>query len=524
MSRKKLLVLFLLLLLPLFAVAQERVDLPAIHRIKAEAFGTNSKAMDYLFYLTDVYGPRLANSPNYKTAGDWAVKVLNENGLANVKQEKWGPFGPGWQCTYYAGHMIEPTYQPLIAQPVAWTGGTNGPVTGEAVMAVIENPADMAKYKGKLKGRIVFTTAPRELALTTSPMASRYTEPELAALTLLPVPGAGRGGRAAAAATAGQPAMTMEERRKLQAVLAQFFKDEQPAVVVQGSRMGFGGTLFGGGADRNTKGNPPTVVMAAEHYNRIARLLQHNPPVPVKLTFDIKTQTFDQNLDGFNITAEIPGNTKKDEVVIVGGHLDSWHYGTGASDNAVGSAITMEVMRILKALNLKMDRTVRMALWDAEEEGLLGSAAYVKQHFADPTVMKPSPEHANVAAYFNIDNGGGKIRGIYTQGNDMVAPIFEKWLEPFRDLGATTVTNRNTTGTDHLSFDAVGLPGFQFIQDDLDYNTLIHHSNMDVYDRVQRSDVLQMAAIEAAFVYNAATRPEKLPRKPLPAPRAGRGF
>jgi hypothetical protein len=361
-------------LVALPALAQEKVDLSVMHRIRAEAFGQSSKAMDYLFYLTDVYGPRLANSPGYKTAGDWVVKQLKENGFANVRQEKWGPFGPGWQCTYYAGHIIEPTYQPLIAMPVAWTPGTNGVLTGEAMMAIVQSPADFPKYKGKLKGKIVLTTAPREVALTTTPMSTRYTPEELAEITQFQIPGAfGRGGRAGS--PAGGPQMTMEEMRKLQNDIAEFLIQEQPALVIQESRMGFGGTLFGGGANRNSKDNPPTVVMAAEHYNRIARLLQHTPPVPVKLQFDIKNQTFDQDQNGFNITAEIPGNSKKNEVVMVGGHLDSWHYGTGAADNAVGSAVALEVMRILKSLNLRMDRTVRVGLWDAEEEGLLGSAA-----------------------------------------------------------------------------------------------------------------------------------------------------
>jgi Zn-dependent M28 family amino/carboxypeptidase len=248
----------------------------------------------------------------------------------------------------------------------------------------------------------------------------------------------------------------------------------------------------------------------------------------VKLQFEVRARYIDDNPDSFNVAGEIPGAVKKDEVVMVGGHLDSWHYGTGATDNAVGSAVAIEVMRILKTLNLKMDRTVRIGLWGAEEEGLYGSKAYVKAHFADPEVMKTTPEHDKFAGYFNIDNGTGKIRGIYTQGNDMVKPIFEAWLAPFKDLGADTVTVRNTGGTDHQSFDAVGLPGFQFIQDPMDYETRTHHTNMDVYDRIQRADVLQMAAIEASFVYNAATRPEKLPRKPLPKPqpaggRGGRG-
>jgi Zn-dependent M28 family amino/carboxypeptidase len=239
----------------------------------------------------------------------------------------------------------------------------------------------------------------------------------------------------------------------------------------------------------------------------------------------VKAQFLTDNKDSFNVIAEIPGNARKDELVMVGGHFDSWHYGTGATDNGVGCAVAMEVMRVLKTLDLKMDRTVRMGLWGGEEQGLLGSKAYVKEHFADPTVMKPTAEHAKLSGYFNIDNGTGKLRGVYMQGNDMMRPIFESWLSPFKDLGATTITDRTTGGTDHLSFDAVGLPGFQFIQDPMDYSTRTHHSNMDVYDRIQREDLEQMAVIEAAFVYNAASRTEKLPRKPLPPPQpaSGRG-
>jgi Zn-dependent M28 family amino/carboxypeptidase len=286
------------------------------------------------------------------------------------------------------------------------------------------------------------------------------------------------------------------------------------------------GIIQGGGAlQRDSLDNLPTVMLSTEQYNRIVRLLTHDPPVPVKLQFEVKAQYFDDNRDSFNVVGEIPGGAKKGEVVMVGGHLDSWHYGTGATDNAVGAAAAMEAMRILKALDLKMDRTVRIGLWGAEEQGLYGSAAYVKEHFADRATMKTTAEHDKFSAYFNIDNGTGKIRGIYTQGNDMVKPIFEEWLKPFQDLGATTVTVRNTGGTDHQSFDAVGLPGFQFIQDPMDYDSRTHHTNMDVYDRIQRADVLQMAAIEASFVYDAATRAEKLPRKPLPKPQpaGGRG-
>jgi Zn-dependent M28 family amino/carboxypeptidase len=293
---------------------------------------------------------------------------------------------------------------------------------------------------------------------------------------------------------------------------------------VTASARGESGTVFASnGAPRTgdpTK-NLAAVAITAENYNRIARLVQHG--VPVKVSFDIKTQFDMASTDSFNVVAEIPGATKPNELVMVGGHFDSWHMGTGATDNAAGSAAAIEAMRILKSLNLKMDRTVRMALWGGEEEGLLGSQAYVKAHFADPQVMKPLAEHESMAAYFNVDNGTGKIRGIYLQNNEMCRPIFEQWFGALKDLTPGVITARNTDGTDHQSFVAVGLPGFQFIQDPMDYDTRTHHSNMDVYDRIQQGDLEQIAVIEAAFIYNAATRADKLPRIDLPAPQAGRG-
>jgi hypothetical protein len=521
---RRLLSILLLALVPALVIAQERVDLSVVNRIKTEAF-TNSKAMDYIFYLTDVNGPRLAGSPGYQSAGDWCVKTLREMGVANPREEKWGPFGRGWTFTYYAGHMIEPAYAPLIGAPVAWTQGTNGPVTAEAMMANIQTPADMERFRGKLKGKIVLASAARDLPPPATPLFSRYSVEQLAEIATYPIPAAGRGGRGGRGAPA-QLNMTPEQLRQFQTDLASFWKSEQPAVIVQNSANVESGTIQGGGAlQRESLDNLPTVMLSTEQYNRIARLLTHDPPVPVKLQFEVKAQYFDDNRDSFNVVGEIPGGAKKGEVVMVGGHLDSWHYGTGATDNAVGAAAAMEAMRILKALDLKMDRTVRIGLWGAEEQGLYGSAAYVKEHFADRATMKTTAEHDKFSAYFNIDNGTGKIRGIYTQGNDMVKPIFEEWLKPFQDLGAATVTVRNTGGTDHQSFDAVGLPGFQFIQDPMDYDSRTHHTNMDVYDRIQRADVLQMAAIEASFVYDAATRAEKLPRKPLPKPQpaGGRG-
>ncbi len=512
----------LLFLAPLSLVAQERIDLNMVHKIKVEGL-QNSRVMELAYSLTDRYGPRLVNSPQYRAAGEWAVGQMKEWGLSNVKLEKWAAGIPGWQYTYYNGAMVEPAYQPLIGVPVAWTAGTNGPVTGEAVLAQVQSLADMDKYKGKLAGKIVLISAPAELPFPDTALASRYTPDELAELAteLIPAGAGGRGGRGGGRGALGN--MTPQEAQTYQQKLRTFWKDEGALVTVTATARGQSGTLFGGGAQNRTDTtNLPQVSITAEHYNRIARLLQHN--VPVKLQFDIKTEWDTTNTDSFNVIGELPGNAKKGEIVMLGGHFDSWHYGTGATDNAAGSAIAMEVMRILKTLNVKMDRTVRLALWGGEEEGLLGSRAYVKEHFADPATMKPTAEHGNLAGYFNIDNGTGRIRGIYLQGNEAVRPVFESWFSALKDLTPGVVTIRNTGGTDHQAFDAVGLPGFQFIQDPMDYNTRTHHSNMDTYDRLQPADLKQMAVIEAVFVYNAAMRAEKLPRKELPPPQpAGRG-
>jgi Zn-dependent M28 family amino/carboxypeptidase len=551
MSRKTLIALaVVLLLIPLLILAQqstERVDLNVIHKIKTAEFGGGgggfgggggrggSQVMNIAYNLTDRYGPRLTNSPQFRAAGEWAVGQLKEWGMSNVALEKWstkdgrgGPI-PSWEMKGYSGAMVEPTYMPIIGYPQAWTGSTNGTVTGEAVLAQIQTPDDLKKWTGKLKGKIVLTVPTMDLAFPTTPMAHRYSDQELTEMIpdIIPAGGAGRGGRGG---RGGQPnalaAMTPEERQAFTEKMRTFFQDEGVLLTITANARGENGTVFASnGAARTgdpTK-NMPAIAITAENYNRIARLLEHS--VPVKLSFDIKTQFDMTQTDSFNVMAEIPGTTKPNELVMVGGHFDSWHMGTGATDNGAGAAVAMEVMRILKSLNLKMDRTVRMGLWGGEEEGLLGSAAYVKSHFADPAVMKPTAEHNNFAGYFNIDNGTGRIRGIYLQGNEMVRPIFEQWFAALKDITPGVITVRNTGGTDHQSFDAVGLPGFQFIQDPMDYDTRTHHSNMDVYDRIQQQDMEQMAVIEAAFVYNAATRPDKLPRVDLPAPRqaGGRG-
>ena len=513
---------------PLLLVAADSVDLSIVHRIKAEAFD-NSKVMDHMFYLTDVYGPRLTGSPNYKAAGDWAVSRLREYGLENVKEEKWGPFGRGWSNKHFEAAMVEPQYSPLIGFPLAWTSSTDGTVSGEPTLVSITKEADFDKYRGKLKGKVVMTQSARELPFVTSAHGHCYTDEELAEETQAPTPGPSRLGPRANIPGI-QPDMTpeerrraMEERRKFREKVAEFLKQEGALVQLESGYNGDGGTVFassGGPYDPKKPLAIPAVAITPEHYNRISRLLRHK--VPVKLAFNIQNEIVDQNQDSFNIVAEIPGTAKKDEIVMLGAHFDSWHGGTGATDNAAGSAVVMETVRILKALNVPMDRTVRMALWGGEEEGLLGSKAYVKEHFADPEVMKPTAQHAKIAGYFNLDNGTGKIRGVYLQGNDMVRPIFNAWLEPFHDMGAATLTIRNTGGTDHLSFDAVGLPGFQFIQDPMEYSTRTHHSNMDVYDHIQAGDLMQASAIMASFVYNTATRAEMLPRKPLPKPQPRR--
>jgi len=527
--------------LAIWAASPEKIDLSVLNRIKTEAF-ERSKVMDNAFYLTDVYGPRLTGSPNIKQAGDWAVKRMNEWGLANAKMEAWGPFGRGWSCTRFVAMMKEPEFQPLIGFAQPWSPGTNGEVTGETILAVMNTAEDLQKFKGKLKGKIVLIAAPRASELSVNPLSRRLTDEELAAAATAPDPSMGNpaglplgftqgpetarggrngGGRGGAGAAGAPP--NREAARRFRAELNKFLVDEGVLLVLRPGSGPDGGTVMGSAAGSQNATEalpPPSVILTNEHYNRIARLMEKK--IPVTLDFDIQAK-FSEPADSFNITAEIPGTNPNAGFVMLGGHFDSWSGGTGATDNAAGSAIAMEAIRILKALDLKMTRTVRIGLWTAEEQGLLGSRAYVKDHFADPTDMKLKPEHPKLSAYFNLDNGSGKIRGIYMQDNDMMRPIFEAWLEPLHDLGATTLTIRNTGSTDHVAFDTVGLPAFQFIQDPLEYGSRTHHSNMDTYDHLKAGDMEQAAAVMAWTVYNTATRGEMLPRKDLPKPRPNRG-
>lgn len=517
-----------LLVFALVSSAEEAVDLTVLNRIKTEAF-QNSQAMDTLFYLTDVYGPRLTDSPGFRQAGDWAIKRLQGYGLQNAKLEKWGPFGQSWTLTHFSAHLIEPQYQPLIGVPLAWTPGTEGVVTGEPVMAVITSKADFDQYRGKLKGKIVLTMEPKQVEMVTDPLARRLTDEEILARETVADP-AHLGNfmtarRAGAIPTPPQTPQQREAAQRFRNETNQFLKDEGALVVLQYGFNGDGGTVFatsGGSREAKDPIPPPTVALTPEHYNRIARLVAHH--VPAKLEFDIQAHFITDNLDSFNVIAEIPGTSKKDELVMLGGHFDSWHGGTGATDNGTGSTVAIEAVRILKALNLPMARTVRIALWGGEEEGLLGSKAYVQEHFAQRSTMLRAPEYSKLSAYYNDDTGTGRFRGINAGGNDMVKPIFNTWLAPLQDLGAdhvlgvTAAPTREPGGTDHTSFTWIGLPGFGFLQDPMEYQTRTHHSNMDVYDRVQPGDVMQAAAIMAWFVYNTATRPEMMPRVPAPKP------
>jgi carboxypeptidase Q len=507
-------VIALLVALPLSAQwpMTEKLDLDAIYRIKDEGL-QRSKVMEIESYLTDVYGPRLTGSPNIKEAADWAQKTMKDWGLANVHLEAW-PFGRGWQNQVFLAMAMTPRGYPLIGYPKAWTPGTNGQVTGDAVVALINEEKDFAEFKGKLRGKFVLAMPMRDVAPHFDVQGKRYTDAELADLAKQPP----AGGRGRGNFGGGQDF----NRRK-----TQFWIDEGVAAVLDFSR-GDGGTVFvqgPQGVSRDPKGpaQPAQVTLTVEHYGRIWRTLDKK--IPVTLSMNITNTFYDTDQNAFNVVAELPGTDKADEVVMLGAHFDSWHTGTGATDNAAGSAVMMEAMRLLKVSGVKLRRTVRIGLWGGEEEGLLGSKEYVKAHFADPAVMTLKPEHAKLAGYFNVDNGTGLIRGVYLQGNEAVAPIFQQWMEPFKNLGMTTLTIRNTGGTDHLSYDAVGLPGFQFIQDEVEYDSRTHHSNMDTYERVQANDMMRNAVIVASFVMDAANRDEKLPRKPLPKPTppAGRG-
>ncbi len=504
--------------------SQEKVDLEVMSRIRNEGFH-NSKIMDYATGLMDNIGERLTGSPNMKRANEWTRDQLAAMGLYNAHLEAWGPFGRGWANQYINVRMISPDVAPLIAYAKAWTPGTNGSVTGKCVRVDIEDKKDFDKYKGKLAGMIVIAGPDTEAKPITEAPFKRDSDEDLAKIYDY------------TAAPERQYRMAdILRRQQLMKDTNQFFADEKVLAVIDHSRQtSGGGTVFvqqGGSYKIGETTTVPQITIALEHWTRIARLLSQNKDLTLEL--NVQNTFYDDDPMAYDTIAEIPGGDKKDEVVMVGAHLDSWHAGTGATDNGAGTIVMMEAMRILKSLDLKMRRTVRIGLWSGEEEGLLGSQGYVEHHFGsrphseepgkkdDPTLLRREagdvtvkPEQAKVSVYFNVDNGSGKIRGVYLQENAAVAPIFEAWMKPFKDLGMTTLTMRNTGGTDHQSFDAVGIPGFQFIQDPLEYESRTHHSNMDVYDRLEPDDLKQMAVVVAGFVYDAAMRDQMLPRKAI---------
>lgn len=531
-----------LLIAPLSA--QQDNNLEVVAKIKNEAFA-NSQVMDTLENLTDLYGPRLTASPEFQQAADWAMNRLKEYGIANVHAEPWGPFGKSWSLQTYTLEMTAPRYSHLVAAPLAWSSPTNGVQTGEVLFAPLMQPSnrfDLNKrkealhdyeeqWRGKLKGKIVLISDPHTPPPSTHPLFRRYTDAELAEIAQAPEPAIKRNvsidqlkfpteQEEAYKYMSSLSPVVMDEfidrYMELNDEQGKFFHDEGVVGVIRDDSRAHNGLIFAEAAGSH-KGAlaPPTFVVTEEQYSRMTRLIDHKQPVTLRMNLEAKVG--DKDVDGEDLIGEIPGQSKPDEIVMIGAHFDSWHTGTGATDNGAGSAVMIEAMRILKTLNLKLDRTVRIGLWSGEEQGLYGSKAYVKAHFGDPKTMElKHGEWDKFDAYLNLDNGSGKIRGVYLQGNDAARPWFQKMLEPYHDMGASTLTLKNTGGTDHLSFDAVGLPGFQFIQDPLDYGTVTHHSDMDTYSHAIPEDLMQASAIIATLVYDIANNPRQFPREPLP--------
>jgi carboxypeptidase Q len=493
------------------AIRPDAADLDAVARIKEEGL-QRSQVMDTLWHLTDVHGPRLTNSPGMRAAATWAVGRLRDWGVASVREEPFR-FGRGWSNEKLTANVLAPRPFPLVAAPRAWTPGTSGPITADVVVTVIRTEGDFAAWTGKLAGKVVANQPLANVQLLTAPLARRFTEQELTDLQSQPVnPGRGRGARGGGPGNAAQ----FIER------LNEFFAREGVVATLEpgSGRNDRSNILVHNAPARYYSDKPPMLtpqlIVASEQYNRILRLVDGKVPVQVEVNVQNR---FTDTLDSFNIVAELPGTDKAAEVVMLGAHFDSWHSATGATDNAAGSAAMMEALRILKTAGLRLRRTVRLALWTGEEQGRLGSLAYVKEHFADRDTMTLKAEHGRVSAYFNMDNGGGAIRGVYLEGNEAIRPVFAAWMEPLRSLGVTTLAIRGTGNTDHASLDAIGIPAFQFVQDPLEYASTTHHSNNDVYDRVQPEDMMKNAVTIATFVYHAAVREELLPRKPLPRPR-----
>ena len=504
--------LLITLSISLFGFTQEISNDSIVNIIKKQGL-ENSHVMDYASWMTDVLGPRLTGSTGLDNATAWVSKKMTEIGMTNVHLQEWGPFGRGWDMTHFEMHMESPTYAPIIAYPKAWSSSSSG--TAEVVYLNAKTLDEVAQFKGKLKGKIVLLDSIREVKEAFDKVAERHDDASLLEL---------------ANATEPKPRSGWNRNRsgaELRTIIWNLLEAEKPLGVLDRSYKGDLGTVFVSGAttaegSARDKGKyvVPQFTLAVEHYNRIQRIIEKG--IPVKLSVDFKANYTNPDEMEHNIIAEIPGTDLKDEVVMFGGHFDSWHAGTGATDNAAGSAVMLEAARILletiKESGIQPRRTLRLALWTGEEQGLYGSRAYVKDNFAytdadgrNVTALKDAQK--NVSAYYNYDNGTGAIRGIYLQGNNEVSPIFRAWLEPFEDLKASTISLSNTGGTDHLPFDAAGIPGFQFIQDPIAYSTKTHHSNMDNYDHLIADDLKRSATIIAYFIWQTSQRDDKLPRK-----------
>lgn len=519
----------------------EPIDRAAVSAIRQEAF-ERSRVMETARALSVEIGPRLTGSSALARAHEWARDRLTGWGLENARLETWGPFGRGWSFDRVAIHLVEPVREPLMGLPEAWTPGTDGPVRGEVMRATIRGEDDLERYRGRVEGKVLLLDEPRDLQARTEPALELYDEAELAELGQLEIPRAGA--RPGGAAWRARFRKLYELRGKVN----EFCEEEGVVATVEGSPKGAGLILLGGGGSKwpDESVGVPAVALAAEHYNRLVRLLdlaEGSPETaaPV-LEIDVSTRFEGDDLTAYNTVAEIPGTDLADQVVMVGAHLDTWHSSPGASDNAAGVAVAMEAVRLLRAAGLRPRRTLRIGLWSGEEQGLQGSRAYVREHLGgqplpeseeerkmppfmwrqDRGPLQLEPEHARFSAYFNLDYGGGRIRGIHTQGNLAVAPIFEAWLEPLHDLGATTVSTGDAAPSDHLAFDEVGLPGFHFIQDPRDYDSTTRHTHVDTFDHLDRESLVQASIVLATFLHHAADRDELLPRKPLP-PDVDRG-
>jgi carboxypeptidase Q len=502
------------ILLPLILIGcklfaqQEILDTNLIAKIKEEGMN-HSQVMEIVYNLTDANGPRLMESPGYFRAANWAKNKLSSWGLTNASLEAWGPWGKGWEIEKYYLAMTAPYYEPIIGFPKTFSKATQGLQHAQVVLIDVKDSTGLAAYQGQLKDKIVLIKRTDSLPLGFKPDALRYTDSELVKMSAFDP-------KAPVTTDRGNTNTAFMTSFRLLALIKKYAEQEGALAILTTSTRNGDGTVF---VQNGIQYGPQMmeaitdISISYEHFMTMQRLLQHQVPVTVDL--DLQTKIFPDEQQGYNVVAEIPGTDKqlKDQLVMIGGHLDSWQGSTGATDNAAGSAVMMEVVRILKTVGFKPRRTIRIALWGGEETGLHGSKNYVKNHFTDTATKKFNAAGDKLSVYLNLDNGSGKIRGIYLQGNQAAWPIFEQWFQPFHDMGASTLTLQNTTGTDHLSFDAIGLPAFQFIQDPLEYGSRTHHSNMDSYDHLSASDLKQAATIIAAFVCDAAQRENKIPRK-----------